>query len=111
MNSNFREGEMIRRMNAKEVQKLVKWAGDEGWNPGINDALSFWNLDPEGFLAIADNDKVIGGRAMIRHGDNFGFMGLFIVKILTEERGWERNCGSLGEIAYCHDSRMVEPSG
>jgi len=79
MNTNFREGEMIRRMNAKEVQKLVEWAGDEGWNPGINDAQSFWNLDPEGFLAIADNDKVIGGGAMIRHGDNFGFMGLFIV--------------------------------
>ena len=79
MNSNLPEGAIIRRMSAQEVQDLVEWAGDEGWNPGINDAQCFWNLDPEGFLAIAENDRVIGGGAIIRHGDNFGFMGLFIV--------------------------------
>ena len=28
-----------------------------------------------------------------------------------EERGWGGHCGSLGEIAYCHDSRLVEPLG
>ena len=79
MNTNLTEADMIRPMNAQEVQQLVAWAGDEGWNPGVNDAQSFWNLDPDGFLAIAENDKFIGGGAIIRHGDGFGFMGLFIV--------------------------------
>jgi hypothetical protein len=71
MNTNLPEAEMIRPMNAQEVQKLVAWAGDEGWNPGVNDAQCFWNLDPDGFLAIAENDKVIGGGATIRHGESF----------------------------------------
>ena len=79
MNTNLTEADMIRPMNAQEVQQLVAWAGDEGWNPGVNDAQAFWNLDPDGFLAIAENDKLIGGGAIIRHGDDFGFMGLFIV--------------------------------
>lgn len=79
MNTDSPEADMIRPMNAEEVQQLVAWAGDEGWNPGVNDAQAFWNLDPDGFLAIAENDKLIGGGAIIRHGDDFGFMGLFIV--------------------------------
>ena len=79
MNTNLTEADMIRPMNAQEVQQLVAWAGDEGWNPGVNDAQSFWNLDPDGCLAISENDKFIGGGAIIRHGDGFGFMGLFIV--------------------------------
>ncbi len=87
MNSNLPEADMIRLMNAQEVQKLVAWAGEEGWNPGINDAQCFWNLDPEGFLAIAKNDKVIGGGAIIRHGDGFGFMGLFIVNNAHRGKG------------------------
>ncbi|MDG1875696.1 MAG: GNAT family N-acetyltransferase [Mariniblastus sp.] len=79
MNSDLRDGEIIRPMTSKEVQKLVEWAGEEGWNPGINDAESFWNLDPDGFLAIANQDELIGGGAIIKHGNEFGFMGLFIV--------------------------------
>ena len=72
----------IRLMNAEEVRQLVAWAGVEGWNPGIHDAEAFWSLDPDGFLAITEDasDEVLGGGAIVRHGDDFGFMGLFIVK-------------------------------
>ena len=71
--------DMIRLMKSEEVRKLVAWAGEEGWNPGVHDAQYFWNLDPEGFLAITENDEFMGGGAIIRHGGDFGFMGLFIV--------------------------------
>ena len=69
----------IRPLNFEEVRQLVAWAGDEGWNPGVNDAQCFWNLDPDGFLGIAENDTFIGGGAIVRYADTFGFMGLFIV--------------------------------
>ncbi len=57
-NTHLPEADMIRPMNAQEVQKLVAWAGDEGWNPGVNDAQCFWNFDPDGFLAIAEKYKM-----------------------------------------------------
>ena len=87
MDSNLPESELIRPMNANEVQQLVAWAGAEGWNPGMHDAQAFWNLDPEGFLAIANQDEVLGGGAIIRHSDHFGFMGLFIVNNAHRGKG------------------------
>lgn len=66
-------------MQAEEVRQLVAWAGEEGWNPGLRDADSFWNADPAGFLAMEEAGRMIGGGAVIRHDETFGFMGLFIV--------------------------------
>lgn len=76
---------VIRKMNFDEVKELVQWAESEGWNPGINDAKCLWNLDPDGFLALAKNAKMVGGGAIFRHSDTYGFMGLFIVA--TQFRG------------------------
>ena len=79
-------------MSFAELRQLVAWAGDEGWNPGLNDARLFWELDREGFLALAadDDDSVVAGGAIIRHSDTFGFMGLFIVDRPYRGRGWGR---------------------
>lgn len=71
--------DQIRKMTETEEQTLLEWAAAEGWNPGLNDAACFWNLDPDGFLAMERNGEMVGGGAVIRHNDNFGFMGLFIV--------------------------------
>lgn len=71
---------LIRPMTPDEVAQLVTWAGDEGWNPGLHDAQLFWDLDPEGYLALEEDGRMIGGGAIIRHGAAFGFMGLFIVE-------------------------------
>ncbi len=71
----------IRPMTHAEQNLLVDWAAREGWNPGLNDAELFWNLDPQGYLAIELDQKMIGGGAIIKHNDQFGFMGLFIVDV------------------------------
>ncbi len=70
---------IIRQMSRPELQQLLDWAALEGWNPGINDAELFWNLDPDGFMAIEVENILAGGGAVIRHNSMFGFMGLFIV--------------------------------
>lgn len=77
--------DQIRPMTEAEQRVLLEWAAAEGWNPGRNDAACFWNLDPDGYLAIEHNGRMAGGGAVIRHNDHFGFMGLFIVR--PEDRG------------------------
>jgi GNAT superfamily N-acetyltransferase len=70
----------LRAMTAAEVERLVGWAGDEGWNPGLDDANTFYATDPDGFMALELDGALIGGGAIIRHDASFGFMGLFIVQ-------------------------------
>ncbi|MBT5017421.1 GNAT family N-acetyltransferase [Planctomicrobium sp.] len=70
---------IIRNLIEDEVRQLVRWAESEGWNPGVDDAALFWNLDPQGYLGIEIEDQMIGGGAIIKHNSMFGFMGLFIV--------------------------------
>ena len=69
----------IRNLTQPELHELVHWAAAEGWNPGVNDAALFWDVDPEGYLAVDMDQRMVGGGAIIRHNANFGFMGLFIV--------------------------------
>lgn len=69
----------IRSMSREELDQLVSWAQAEGWEPGFHDAKYYWELDPEGYLAIEEDDRFVGGGAIIRHSESFGFMGLFIV--------------------------------
>ncbi len=71
---------VIRGMTRAELDTLVDWAADEGWNPGKNDAQIFWNTDPEGFVAAELGGELIGGGSIVSYGGRFGFMGFFIVR-------------------------------
>ncbi|TWT46947.1 hypothetical protein KOR42_42910 [Thalassoglobus neptunius] len=71
--------ERIRSMNRAELDLLINWAEEEGWNPGIHDSEMFWNLDPNGYLALDIDGELSGGGAIVRHNSHFGFMGLFVV--------------------------------
>jgi len=33
-----------------DVQRMARWAADEGWNPGNTDAYAFHTTDPGAFL-------------------------------------------------------------
>src|SRR5262245_66273521 len=70
----------IRRMTRDELNTLVEWAADEGWNPGLDDAEVFWATDPEGFIAAELDGELIGGGSIVVYGRHFGFMGFFIVR-------------------------------
>ncbi len=69
----------IRNMTQEEVVKLVDWAAQEGWNPGLSDADSFWATDPQGFMAIDVDGQMAGAGCAFYHGPEYGFMGLFIM--------------------------------
>lgn len=69
-----------RSMDFSEVEQLVRWAADEGWNPGIQDAKNLWAADEAGFMVIDVEGKMAGAGAAFFHGPAYGFMGLFIMR-------------------------------
>jgi len=76
---------LIRNMTRAEVDELVGWAAQEGWNPGLHDAALFWATDPAAFVAAELRGTLIGGGAITSYENEFGFMGFFIVR--PEHRG------------------------
>lgn len=69
-----------RNMSRAELDQLVGWAAEEGWNPGRHDAELFWATDPEAFIAAELDGELIGGGAITAYNGEFGFMGFFIVR-------------------------------
>lgn len=70
----------IQQLNRTDLNILIDWASKEGWNPGKNDAEVFWNTDPVGFYGFFYEGNLIAAGAVISYSNEFGFMGLFIVK-------------------------------
>jgi hypothetical protein len=74
-------------MTDTEIAVLGDWAAQEGWNPGPGDLDVARASDPEAFVAIRQGEALIGGGSIIRYGDKFGFMGLFILRPDMRGRG------------------------
>ena len=70
----------FRKLNINGVKTLVEWADNEGWNPGPFDADVYWATDPDGFYGYYHKDLLVAGGAIVSYNNEFGFMGLFIVK-------------------------------
>jgi GNAT superfamily N-acetyltransferase len=81
---------VLRAMTRAELDTLVQWAADEGWNPGLHDAQIFWDTDPEGFVAAELCGELIGGGSIVSYAGRFGFMGFFIVRPDHRSRGLGR---------------------
>lgn len=75
-------------MKEQEVQIAIDWAQREGWNLGLNDALCFYQADPNGFfIGLLDNEPVAVGSAVV-YSTDFAFCGLYIVKKEYRKRGY-----------------------
>ncbi|MCP4551517.1 MAG: GNAT family N-acetyltransferase [Bacteroidetes bacterium] len=70
----------LQKLNFEGLKTLLKWAEEEGWNPGPNDADVYWATDPEGFYGYSYKGDLIAGGSIVSYNKEFGFMGFFIVK-------------------------------
>ena len=70
----------IRTMSPQEVNFAVDLAANEGWNPGLHDADAFFAADPGGFLLGELDGEPIATISVVEYGDDFGFLGFYIVR-------------------------------
>lgn len=78
---------VFRCLTFSEFEILVQWAANEGWNPGLDDAIIFWQTDPNGFYGYFDDHRLVGGGSIVSYNGRFGFMGFFIVHPDYRSRG------------------------
>ncbi|MGA2404013.1 MAG: GNAT family N-acetyltransferase [Syntrophobacteraceae bacterium] len=78
----------VRKMKKEEVVLALKWAEIEGWNPGVNDADCFYAADPNGFLPGELEGEPIGSISVVKYGQDFGFLGLYIVRPEFRGKGY-----------------------
>ena len=79
---------IIRVMKKDEINLAIQWAAEEGWNPGLKDAESYYLADPNGFLVGLLNNKPIAVISAIKYDENFGFLGFYIVKPEFRGKGY-----------------------
>ncbi|WP_175151414.1 GNAT family N-acetyltransferase [Paraburkholderia ultramafica] len=89
-------------MKAEEVALAIEWAALEGWNPGCHDAFCFQAADPGGFLVGELHGEPVGSISAVAYDEDFGFIGLYIVKPDFRGRGlglriWRHAMAYLGE--------------
>lgn len=68
-----------------ELELLLLWAGDEGWNPGLDDAPLFHATDAGGFLVSTIDEHLVAGISLVKHTSDQAFLGLYICA--PESRG------------------------
>lgn len=78
----------IRRMRADEIQIAINWAAQEGWNPGIHDAKTFYQADSHGFFIGEIGDRAVSVGSAVAYDDQFAFCGLYIVHPAYRGQGY-----------------------
>ena len=98
MNSAF----AVREMRPGELELALEWARQEGWNPGLDDALAFHDADPSGFFVGVLGRLPVGCISVVKYDERFAFLGLYMVHPEFRGKGygkmiWDRGMASAGE--------------
>lgn len=78
----------VRRLEPGEMHLAMEWARREGWNPGRFDGASFYAADPEGFFVSMHEGEPAAMVSVVRYGDRFAFLGLYICRPDLRGRGY-----------------------
>jgi hypothetical protein len=70
----------VRVATADELAIAIKWAAQEGWNPGRNDAECFYAADPEGFFVGLLGGEPAATISAVVYDDSFAFAGFYITR-------------------------------
>jgi len=106
----------------EELFTALKWAEEEGWNPGRYDLKAYYALDNSGFLMLTLDDMPIGVILALQYSTNFAFLGILIVKPEYRSLGYGaklwcealkklKNCPSIGLYAVPQQVGRYESDG
>jgi hypothetical protein len=74
--------------SVEDVQRMARWAGDEGWNPGNTDAYAFHATDPGAFLIGRLDGEPVTCISVVKYGQGFGFLGFYIAQPVVRGKGY-----------------------
>jgi GNAT superfamily N-acetyltransferase len=83
-------------MRPGELELVLEWARQEGWNPGLDDSLAFHDADPSGFFVGALGEVPVGSISVVKYGDAFAFLGLYMVHPDFRGRGYGKAIWDIG---------------
>ncbi len=92
----------VRHLRREEMNFPLELAAAEGWNPGLHDAESFFEADPQGFFGGYLDGEPVATISAVRYGNEFGFLGFYVVRPEYRGRGyglkiWQEACRFLGK--------------
>ncbi|MGV6848488.1 MAG: GNAT family N-acetyltransferase [Marinibacterium sp.] len=77
----------IQGMNSADLDMVLDWAAQEGWNPGLDDAAAFLAADPGGFFLRLVDGEPAAAISVVNHGADVAFLGLYICRPEFRGRG------------------------
>lgn len=92
----------VRNATPEDFATAVRWARDEGWNPGVGDLEAFFAADPSGFLMGFADERPVSSISVVRYGEDHGFLGFYIVHPEARGRGYGMATWEAG-MAYLAD--------
>ncbi len=103
----------IAPMSLTDLDRVLDWAADEGWNPGVDDAAAFHAVDPEGFLMGWVGAEPVAAISVVRHNPRYGFLGLFITRPEWRGQGvggklWQAGMAHLGDRTVGLDGVLAQ---
>ena len=82
------DGYRTRLMTREEAALAIDWAAQEGWNPGLHDADTFFGADPAGFFCGECGGEPVASLSVVKYGHDTAFLGLYIVRPEWRGRGF-----------------------
>ncbi|GGT12422.1 N-acetyltransferase GCN5 [Streptomyces purpureus] len=77
----------VDRATPGDWAQVTAWAADEGWNPGLLDAESFFAQDPEGFFLGRIDGEPVSAVSVVNYTDTYAFLGFYLVRPDLRGRG------------------------
>lgn len=71
---------LIAPMTLSQLETVLAWAADEGWNPGLADAEAFHAADPGGFFLAHVDGAPVAAISVVNHGPADAFLGLYLCR-------------------------------
>ena len=91
----------ITTMTVAELDMVLGWAAEEGWNPGLADATAFHAADPQGYFLARIGNTPVAAISVVNHDAHNAFLGLYLCRPDWRGRG-------IGLATWTHALRHAE---